>query len=282
MDQTFTYIFTRIAPYYPEGEARALARLVLETRFGFTWAEICMGKDAPLLLEQRRELENIVERLQRKEPVQYILGEAEFCGRRFEVAPGVLVPRPETEELVDWVIDDCKAHGVEDMHVLDIGTGSGCIAVTLACAFPHARVSAMDVSADALQIARRNALAAGRDIAFLQKDILVEAGGLDVAWDVIVSNPPYVCECEKRGMDTNVLAYEPAEALFVPDDDPLRFYRAIGKYAARTLADGGKLYVEINRAFGEETSVLFESLGLRRVTLKKDAYGNNRMIRCEK
>ena len=110
----------------------------------------------------------------------------------------------------------------------------------------------------------------------------MEAGGLDVAWDVIVSNPPYVCECEKRGMDTNVLAYEPAEALFVPDDDPLRFYRAIGKYAARTLADGGKLYVEINRAFGEETSVLFESLGLRRVTLKKDAYGNNRMIRCEK
>lgn len=140
----------------------------------------------------------------------------------------------------------------------------------------------MDVSADALQIARRNALAAGRDIAFLQKDILVEAGGPDVAWDVIVSNPPYVCECEKRGMDTNVLAYEPAEALFVPDDDPLRFYRAIGKYAARTLAGGGKLYVEINRAFGEETSVLFESLGLRRVTLRKDAYGNNRMIRCEK
>ena len=169
MDQTFTYIFTRIAPYYPEGEARALARLVLETCFGFTWVEICMGKDAPLLLEQRRELENIVEGLQRKEPVQYILGEAEFCGRRFEVAPGVLVPRPETEELVDWVIDDCKAHGVEDMHVLDIGTGSGCIAVTLACAFPHARVSAMDVSADALQIARRNALAGGGGLRFPAK-----------------------------------------------------------------------------------------------------------------
>lgn len=284
MDSTFAYIFSRLTPHYPEGEARALARLVLEVRLGFTWPEICMGKDTPLPLEQRREVENIVERLRRKEPVQYILGLADFHGRTFEVGPGVLIPRPETEELADWIIGDYKARHAEALHILDIGTGSGCIAVTLAGAFPRACISAMDISGDALRIARRNAQAAGADIAFLQADILAEAGKAQppAAWNLIVSNPPYVCESEKKDMDTNVLAHEPAEALFVPDNDPLRFYRAIGEYACKTLKDGGRLYVEINRTFGEETSALFAGLGLRHVSLKKDFYGNNRMIRCEK
>lgn len=284
MDHTFTHLLDRLVPCYPEREARAIARLVLETRFGFTWTELCMGKDKPLPEEQRANLENIVERLLRKEPVQYVLGKADFLGQTFSVGPGVLIPRPETEELVAWAVAEHRDAPKAGLRALDIGTGSGCIAVALAAALPGAHVSAIDISTAALATARRNAEALHADIDFRQADILAEAEAPQAAdrWDLIVSNPPYVCEREKKDMDTNVLAHEPGLALFVPDDDPLRFYRAIGTYAARTLREGGKLYVEINRAYGEATAELLAGLGLRHATLRKDLWGNNRMIRCEK
>ncbi len=284
MNASFNYIFDRLRASYPAGEARAIARLVLETRFGLTQTDICMGRDRTFSLEERRDLENIADRLSQKEPVQYVLGQADFCGRTFAVAPGVLVPRPETEELTEWIIRDEKASGTSSPDILDIGTGCGCIAVTLAKELPRAQVSAIDVSPQALAIARENAERLEAAVDFRCRDILCLPSEERAAalWDVIVSNPPYVCKHEREGMDENVLRHEPPLALFVPDHDPLLFYRSIGEYAARTLKGDGRLYVEINRAYGRETTRLFQSLGLRDVALKKDIYGNERMIRCRK
>ena len=284
MNASFKYIFDKLSTAYPEREARAIARLVLETRFGLTQVDICMGRERTFSLEERRDLENIVKRLSQKEPVQYVLGQADFCGRTFSVAPGVLVPRPETEELTKWIIRDEKESGFSLPCILDIGTGSGCIAITLSQELPQAQVSAIDISPQALAIARENAKRLGGSVDFRQQDVLdsPSKGQDSPLWDIIVSNPPYICEHEREGMEENVLRYEPSQALFVPDHDPLLFYRAIGEYAVKTLKEDGRLYVEINRAYGWETTRLFQSLGLRDVTLKKDFYDNERMIRCRK
>ena len=243
-----------------------------------------MGRDRTFSLEERRDLENIVKRLSQKEPVQYVLGQTDFCGRTFSVAPGVLVPRPETEELTEWIIRDEKASGFSSPDILDIGTGSGCIVITLSQELPQAQVSAIDISPQALAIARKNAERLGAAVDFRCQDILDSPSKEQDSplWDIIVSNPPYICEHEREDMEENVLRYEPSQALFVPDHDPLLFYRAIGEYAVKTLKEGGRLYVEINRAYGRETTRLFQSLGLRDVTLKKDFYDNERMIRCRK
>ena len=233
-----------------------------------------------------------MKRLSQKEPVQYVLGQTDFCGRTFSVAPGVLVPRPETEELTEWIIRDEKASGFSSPDILDIGTGSGCIAITLSQELPQAQVSAIDISTQALAIARKNAERLGAAVDFRCQDILDSPSKEQDSplWDIIVSNPPYVCEHEREDMEENgmsslvvcrdLLRYEPSQALFVPDHDPLLFYRAIGEYAVKTLKEGGRLYAEINRAYGRETTRLFQSLGLRDVTLKKDFYDNERMIRC--
>ncbi len=279
----FRHIHERLSAAYPQGEARALARHVLEARFGMTLKDICLGQDCPISPKQRQDLENIVARLLQKEPVQYVLGQAGFCGRTFSVSPGVLIPRPETEELAEWIIREEKPRTCPP-DILDIGTGSGCIAITLALELPEARVSATDISPQALETARKNAARMGASVDFRQEDILKASAECPPAplWDVIVSNPPYICNREKIDMEENVLRHEPPQALFVPDDSPLLFYCAIGQYACRTLKPDGRLYVEINRAYGEETSSLFRELGLSDIILRKDLYENPRMIQCKK
>ena len=192
MNASFNYIFDRLCMSYPASEARAIARLVLETRFGLTPIDICMGRDRTFSLEERRDLENIVKRLSQKEPVQYVLGQTDFCGRTFSVAPGVLVPRPETEELTEWIIRDEKASGFSSPDILDIGTGSGCIAITLSQELPQAQVSAIDISPQALAIARENAERLGAAVNFRCQDILDSPSKEQDSplWNIIVSNPP--------------------------------------------------------------------------------------------
>lgn len=267
---------------YDESEARAIARYVAEVRFGLTQTDICMGKDTQIPAEERSDLENIIGRLLRKEPVQYVLGQADFFGRTFRVAPGVLIPRPETEELVQWVL----AEQVPDTppHILDIGTGSGCIAVTLAEELPRAEVHALDISPQALEIARKNAAEHRVRVAFHRADILHGdvPESIRTGLDVVASNPPYICRSEAREMDDNVLGHEPPQALFVPDEEPLLFYEAIGRFAIQALRPGGRLYVEINRRFGRETAELFRRTGFKDIELRKDLCGNDRMVRCRK
>lgn len=293
MNTEWNLALTELLPHYPEREARAILRTVQEVRFGITPLDICLGRDKPLSVLEREDLRFILERLKKKEPVQYVLGQAEFCGQALHVEPGVLIPRPETEELVEWVLAEAPDG---PLTVLDIGTGSGCIALALAKRLPQARVSAFDVSARALSVARANASRLQIDVFFQQKDILqylpengaripMQRGARDVAtgrapWDIIVSNPPYVCLSETADMEENVLRFEPHEALFVPDEDPLRFYHAIARYARQHLSDGGKLYVEINQAFGHETEALFRDAGFRDIALRRDFCGRMRMIRC--
>lgn len=273
----------RLLEVYPEGEARALVRYVLEVRYNISIPDIYMGKDRHFSEEERAELDFIVERLLHQEPVQYILGQADFHGLTFHVAPGVLIPRPETEELVDWVLEELGR--LKNATVLDVGTGSGCIAVSLAKTCPGAKVSALDVSPAALEIAHANAQAIGVKVNMLCGDIL-HPDGNDVlsksSWDIIVSNPPYICDSEAMEMSKNVLGFEPHEALFVPDDNPLLFYKAIADYSIRKLNPEGKLFVEINRAYADEVMMLFSDTGFVGVELKKDMYDNNRMVKCIK
>ncbi len=273
----------RLLEVYPEGEARALVRYVLEVRYNISIPDIYMGKDRHFSEEERAELDFIVERLLHQEPVQYILGQADFHGLTFHVAPGVLIPRPETEELVDWVLEELGR--LKNATVLDVGTGSGCIAVSLAKTCPGAKVSALDVSPAALEIAHANAQAIGVEVNMLCGDIL-HPDGNDVlsksSWDIIVSNPPYICDSEAMEMSKNVLGFEPHEALFVPDDNPLLFYKAIADYSIRKLNPEGKLFVEINRAYADEVMMLFSDTGFVGVELKKDMYDNNRMVKCIK
>ena len=273
----------RLLEVYPEGEARALVRYVLEVRYNISIPDIYMGKDRHFSEEERAESDFIVERLLHQEPVQYILGQADFHGLTFHVAPGVLIPRPETEELVDWVLEELGR--LKNATVLDVGTGSGCIAVSLAKTCPGAKVSALDVSPAALEIAHANAQAIGVEVNMLCGDIL-HPDGNDVlsksSWDIIVSNPPYICDSEAMEMSKNVLGFEPHEALFVPDDNPLFFYKAIADYSIRKLNPEGKLFVEINRAYADEVMMLFSDTGFVGVELKKDMYDNNRMVKCIK
>ena len=273
----------RLLEVYPEGEARALVRYVLEVRYNISIPDIYMGKDRHFSEEERAESDFIVERLLHQEPVQYILGQADFHGLTFNVAPGVLIPRPETEELVDWVLEELGR--LKNATVLDVGTGSGCIAVSLAKTCPGAKVSALDVSPAALEIAHANAQAIGVEVNMLCGDIL-HPDGNDVlsksSWDIIVSNPPYICDSKAMEMSKNVLGFEPHEALFVPDDNPLLFYKAIADYSIRKLNPEGKLFVEINRAYADEVMMLFSDKGFVGVELKKDMYDNNRMVKCIK
>lgn len=224
---------------YDEHEARAIARYILEVRFGMTLTDICAGKDKQISAEEHCELENIIGRLLQKEPIQYVLQQADFCGRTFHVAPGVLIPRPETEELVQWILDDHAGDGAP--RILDIGTGSGCIAVTLSKEIPQAEVAALDISAEALDIARKNAANHQARVSFHIQDILQDdlPDSLCRDWDIIVSNPPYICLSEATVMEDNVLRYEPHAALFVPDRPPLLFYKAIGAFARKALRPQG-------------------------------------------
>ena len=257
---------------YPPGEARALLRMVMEVRYGLSHTDLLLGKDRDLSPAQQVELDNIIARLLRREPVQYVLGIAEFCGHRFHVEPGVLIPRPETEQMVQRLV---RRPGQKTGSVLDIGTGSGCIAISLALA--GYRVTAFDVSPLALRIARGNAERLGAQVDFRLEDILHPTPSCD-RFDIIASNPPYVCQSEAAQMEENVLAYEPHLALFVPDQDPLLFYRAIADYAVRHLAPGGELLLECNRAYCTEVAELLTRQGFADATVLHDQFGNQRFV----
>lgn len=271
---TYKQLWHPLTAIYPESEARWIARLVLETRYGLTQTDILMGREEAV---EECGLRDIQQRLLKGEPVQYVLGEVEFCGRLMHVETGVLVPRPETEELCRLILHDARR---SPQKILDIGTGSGCIAITLAAELPQAEVTALDVSPEALRIARENAKRANVLVSFELVDILKAPNPKlkTPNFDLIVSNPPYVCESERATMTPNVLEHEPELALFVPDDDPLRFYRAIGSYAIAALKPDGQLFFEINERLGSETKGLLATLGFTQIFIHQDQFGKDRFI----
>ena len=272
---TYRELWRTLEPLYGNGEARAVTDYVLDVCFGLSKADILCGAVEEMTAEKAAELRKIFSRLTEGEPVQYVLGRAEFSGRWFNVRPGVLIPRPETEELCAWITADCKASG--SPKVLDIGTGSGCIAITLQLDMPESNVTAWDISADALDVARENAQRLGANVNFVRQDALNAKS--EGEWDVIVSNPPYICEKEKKDMAVNVLEHEPHTALFVPDTDPLLFYRAITRMAVQTLSKGGRLYFEINPIYADDTCRMMQAEGMTAVELRSDMYGKQRMAK---
>lgn len=272
---TYRELWRTLEPLYGNGEARAVTDYVLDVCFGLSKADILCGAVEEMTAEKTAELNKIFGRLTEGEPVQYVLGRAEFSGRWFNVRPGVLIPRPETEELCAWITADSKASA--SPKVLDIGTGSGCIAITLQLDMPESKVTAWDISADALDVARENAQQLGANVNFVKQDALNAKP--EGEWDVIVSNPPYICEKEKKDMAVNVLEHEPQTALFVPDADPLLFYRAITRLAVQTLSKGGRLYFEINPIYADDTCRMMRAEGMTAVELRSDMYGKQRMAK---
>lgn len=274
-----------------EGEASAIALMLLEEKAGLSKLQVLTAETAPTDTDG---LLSVARRIAQGTPVQYALGSCNFCGLTFHVAPGVLIPRPETEELVEWATVTLTPgpspvgngrDGTERHTLLDIGTGSGCIAITLARRFPHAHVTATDISPDALRIARQNAQNQGVAIDFIQHDILQDPlctlSSQRSLYDVVISNPPYVCESEAAQMESNVLDHEPHQALFVPDTHPLLFYEAIARQSLHLLAPGGHLFFEINRRFGHELTTLLHTLGYTDIQLRQDQFGNDRMVKCK-
>ena len=286
MRETITYIRHSLQEIYPAGELQALIRIIMESVCGLTTCQLLVGKDRDLSEKERSKIKEIVEGLRQQQPIQYLLGEALFHGMTLKVTPAVLIPRPETAELVDLVLQDWPAES--SPHLLDVGTGSGCIAIALAKARPKAKVEAMDVSPEALEVAQENARLQAVEIRFRQADILkvVDEAILSVGivgivgLDGIVSNPPYILQREKAQMERNVLAYEPHLALFVPDDDPLRFYRAIADYARIALRPGGKLYFEINPLCAEAMVEMLHDKQFKAIEIMCDFYGKSRFIRA--
>lgn len=291
---SYQQFWRSLAQTYDEGEAKAIARMVYEVRFGLTLPDLLLGKDTQLSADQQEELREIVRRLQKQEPVQYILGQAEFCGRTFHVAPGVLIPRPETEELCRWIVKEAKDKtspqpslkerepAVRKHSILDIGTGSGCIAITLAAELPEAQVTAWDISEQALVIARDNARQQNVNVRFEQVDILhyQNTSPSSFSLSLIVSNPPYILNKERARMENNVLGYEPHLALFVPDDDPLLFYRAIATFGQKALKPGGSLYFEINPLCAAELQDLLRMMSYHDIETRCDEYGKQRLMKA--
>ena len=296
---SYEIFWHRLTGVYDEGEAKAIARWVLDVRFQLSMTDIICGKVEMLSADEQQELETIIQRLEQGEPVQYVLGQADFGGRTFHVEPGVLIPRPETYEMCNWVAadlhglartpDDTKEIVRENPHesaaILDIGTGSGCIAITLALDCPEAKVTGWDISEDALRIARENAQRLNAEnVTFEHQDILYPLSSLlsplsSKKWHTIVSNPPYICEKERAQMERNVLEHEPEVALFVPDDDPLLFYRAIARYAVRTLKPGGSLYFEINPLYASEMQRMLNDEGFSHTEIRNDQFGKQRFTK---
>ena len=371
---TYNQLWKLLTAIYNEREAQAIVRTVLDALFGMSLTDICLGKVTQLSADDTTRLEKIMQRLEKSEPVQYVLGAEWFAGRLFDVAPGVLIPRPETEDLVKWACDEAKekekednskeergkeekeiskkgeapqkeeqllssplkeeeeglrkgkdasqkeeqplssplkeeeeglrkgkdASQKEEQHlssllksnkevsekgeevphpsILDIGTGSGCIAITVALALPQARVTAWDISTDALAIAAGNAHRLGASVRFEHQDAL-SAPDDEERWDVIVSNPPYICDKERADMSDNVLSYEPELALFVPDSDPLLFYHAIARYASKALKPGGRLLFETNTAYAHEVAQAMANEGFTAIEVRNDCFGKPRMVK---
>ena len=326
--KTYQQLWQSLTPLYDAGEAQAIVRTVLDVKYGMTLTDIICGKVNEISADEERKLEEIIIRLQKGEPVQYVLGEADFAGRPFHVEPGVLIPRPETAELCQWIEKDMIEKSIvssedspEDSSgnspqatddarlILDICTGSGCIAITLGLNIPNSEVTGWDISEDALRIAQGNVemMKAGnvriehQDALALpkaaetdnekmkgndDKEVVKPKGKAKTPstqkWDLIVSNPPYICEKEKADMEKNVLEHEPSLALFVPDEDPLKFYRAIAEYASSALKSGGALYFEINPIYEKETREMLLKLDFKDIETKEDAFGKKRMMRAIK
>ena len=333
---TYSEIWHRIATSYDDGEARAIARILIEELFGLSYADIVCGATEQLSADDTLRLDTAVRRIEQGEPLQHVLGYADFCGNRFSVNGSVLIPRPETEWLVDEGAKLMSTTATSSTkHILDIGTGSGCIAISLKLRLGDAYVEAWDISEEALRTAQDNADALKAEVVFRKRDALKaeedscseeeclqggalvssaptgqamdsinsnegalvssapteqamdsinysEANILAAPWDLIVGNPPYICDSERSAMDDNVLLHEPHTALFVPDDDPLRFYRAIARYALLTLNIGGSLLFECNTRYAEATGAMLSDMGFEEVTVSDDCFGLPRFVRGRK
>ena len=342
MQETITHIAKSLETLYPPEEIHSLTQLILEKVCNLSRNQQILCKDKQLSYTEKQSIQRIMQRLQNSEPIQYIFGETEFYGLTFEVTPAVLIPRPETEEMTHKIIQDVGANCIRPIqnskiqkfknskfvplwrgqgevqcsmlnvqsssqsaiHILDIGTGSGCIAVTLAKKLPNAQVYALDISEEAIQIARRNALRNDVTVHFIQANILSTCKQdsflhstnipptilcdplcplclcAESMFDLIISNPPYVTISEKASMKPNVLDYEPPQALFVPDDDPIRFYRRIAEFALEKLTEHGILYLEINALFGEEICRMLRQKGYRNIEFARDLSGKERFIKA--
>ena len=344
--KTYQQLWQSLTPLYEAGEAQAIVRTVLDVKYGMTLTDIICGKVNELSADEGIKLEEIIARLQKGEPVQYVLGQADFAGRTFHVEPGVLIPRPETAELCQWIIETQKENlkqnkeylskeiGIEEgetvgdllegkgkirsalilakvyfklfkaarkmakskffassrPNILDLCTGSGCIAITLSLEIPDSEVWGIDISKDATDIAEENTFKLGSRASICTEDIFsllqkAKENKVDELFgivDIIVSNPPYICEKEKAEMEKNVLDYEPDIALFVPDEDPLKFYRAIAEFASLQLRRRGLLYFEINPLYEKETREMLEGFGFKDIETKEDSFGKKRMMRAVK
>ncbi|MBQ8270657.1 MAG: peptide chain release factor N(5)-glutamine methyltransferase [Bacteroidaceae bacterium] len=277
MKQLLEKIHQAIDTHYTKSEVSALARIIATELLAIPQTTFFLKDKITLTPEEEQKVTDALERLKKQEPIQYILGYSDFCGLRFAVNPSVLIPRPETSELVELI----AAENPSARKILDIGTGSGCIAISLACKLPDAHITAWDISPQALAVAQKNSTTNGCNVLFEQRDIL-SFPPADKKFDIIVSNPPYIKECEKTAMEDNVLLWEPHLALFVPDNNPLLFYRAIAQKALTMLTRGGKLYFEINREHGNEIVSMMQEIGYKNITLRKDLAENDRMVSGEK
>ena len=296
---TYHDICQRLTPLYGPQEAKAMTRMLLEDLFSLSFADILCGATEHLSDADTLRLQQSVARLLDTEPLQYVTGKAFFCGHPFHVAPGVLIPRPETEWIVDTAVGIVTASAP---RILDIGTGSGCIAtsISLALVDKHCYTEAWDISEDALRIAADNAERLGADVKFRRRDalrleedfpaeenqsgaeVLIADNASSASWDVIVSNPPYICNREAADMHANVLRHEPHLALFVPDTDPLLFYRAIASYAMRSLRKGGWLLFECNTLYAHDTAQMASDMGFATSVVEDDCFGKPRFVKAQK
>jgi release factor glutamine methyltransferase len=266
-----------LAGIYPAGEIDSLIILIFENLKGYSRTQFLLASESILDNSDRHKIDAITSRLKNHEPIQYILGETEFYGLKFKTIPGVLIPRPETEELVHWIIQENQ---VSSPTILDVGTGTGCIAISISKNIPQASVQAFDISAVCIETARQNAILNQTAVSVFEYDILnSQPENSFPECDIIVSNPPYITEAEKNLMEKNVLDFEPELALFVPNLKPLIFYEKIARFAQTKLKNGGLLYFEINEAYGLECTDLLVEMGFSEVTLRKDLHGKDRMVR---
>ena len=280
---TYNELWRQLTQVYDDYEAKAIARMIYEVRFGLMPSDLFIGKDTQLSTDDQKLLAEITQRLLTGEPVQYVLGEAEFGGRTFHVEPGVLIPRPETYELCQWIMEERRGKKEEGRNtsILDIGTGSGCIACTLAAELADAEVTAWDISDDALRIATENAKRTNVHVSFEKVDALNihHSSFLIPHYSLIVSNPPYICNKERATMERNVLEHEPELALFVPDDVPLLFYRTIARFAAKALNPSGALYFEINPLYVSEMQQMLSEEGFSHTEIRNDQFGKQRFTK---
>lgn len=278
LGQMIAVVRTRLRDLYPPGEVEGFIKIIFRELLGYETVDILLHKDTELPDFIVTKTTKVVDQLRENRPIQYIFGKAWFHGHEFSVDSSTLIPRPETEELVDMIIDENRG---SDLRVLDVGTGSGCIAVSLALGLRFPAVDAIDISDRALTVARGNASRLRARVDFRRDDILT-AKPVDNSYDIIVSNPPYIADSELRSMAANVVDYEPHTALFVPDSDPLQFYRSITSYARRALADGGRLYFEINSRFPDEMRALLSEYGFVDIDIRRDMQGLYRFASATK